>query len=53
MCPQDLKKRSKIVTTNAEIAQVGTISANGDKKIGNQIGGCFVRTRRGRDAGRD
>jgi chaperonin GroEL len=26
-----LKKRSKKVTSNAEIAQVGTISANGDK----------------------
>ena len=34
----DLKKRSKVVTTSAEIAQVGTISANGDRKIGNQIG---------------
>src|ERR1700741_1578179 len=27
---EDVKKRSKKVSTNAEIAQVGTISANGD-----------------------
>ena len=33
----DLKKRSKKVTTNAEIAQVGTISANGEKEIGEMI----------------
>ena len=30
----DLKKRSKKVTSNDEIAQVGTISANGDTEIG-------------------
>jgi len=30
----DLKKRSKTISTNAEIAQVGTISANGEKEIG-------------------
>ena len=34
---EDLKKRSKKVSTNAEIAQVGTISANGDKEIGEMI----------------
>jgi chaperonin GroEL len=28
---EDIKKRSKKVSTNDEIAQVGTISANGDK----------------------
>ncbi len=33
----DLKKRSKKVATNAEIAQVGTISANGEAEIGNMI----------------
>ncbi len=33
----DLKKRSKKVTTNSEIAQVGTISANGEKEIGDMI----------------
>jgi len=31
---QDLKKNSKKVTSNEEIAQVGTISANGDAEIG-------------------
>jgi chaperonin GroEL len=30
----DLKKNSKKVTSNEEIAQVGTISANGDSEIG-------------------
>src|SRR5512136_353224 len=30
----DLKKNSKNVTSNEEIAQVGTISANGDVEIG-------------------
>src|SRR5262245_53258859 len=34
---EDLKKRSKKVTTNEEIAQVGTISANGEKDIGQMI----------------
>jgi len=32
---EDLKKNSKKVTSNEEIAQVGTISANGDTEIGN------------------
>jgi chaperonin GroEL len=31
---EDLKKNSKKVTSNEEIAQVGTISANGDHEIG-------------------
>src|ERR1700736_1036615 len=31
---QDLKRNSKKVTSNQEIAQVGTISANGDAEIG-------------------
>jgi chaperonin GroEL len=30
----DLKKNSKKITSNEEIAQVGTISSNGDKEIG-------------------
>src|ERR1700709_1481823 len=34
MNPMDLKKNSKKVTSNEEIAQVGTISANGDVEIG-------------------
>jgi chaperonin GroEL len=34
---EEIKKKSKKVTTNEEIAQVGTISANGDKDIGRMI----------------
>ena len=34
---EDIKTRSKKVTTSDEIAQVGTISANGDKSIGEMI----------------
>jgi chaperonin GroEL len=34
---EDLKKRSKKVSTNDEIAQVGTIAANGEKDIGQKI----------------
>src|ERR1700722_5070191 len=34
---EDIKKRSKKVSTNAEIAQVGTISANNDREIGDMI----------------
>ena len=33
----DIKASSKKVTTNTEIAQVGTISANGDKDVGEMI----------------
>ena len=33
----DIKKRSKKVSGSAEIAQVGTISANGEKAIGDMI----------------
>ncbi|HYF87607.1 chaperonin GroEL [Azospirillum sp.] len=33
----ELKARSKKVTTNEEIAQVGTISANGDREIGDML----------------
>src|SRR5215472_9013282 len=33
----DLKKRSKKVKSNDEIGQVGTISANGDKTVGQMI----------------
>ena len=33
----DLEKRSRKITTEAEIAQVGTISANGDKTVGEMI----------------
>src|SRR5262249_17032529 len=34
---EDLKKHSKAVTSNEEIAQVGTISANGDAEVGRFI----------------
>mgnify|MGYP002651521201 CR=1 FL=1 len=34
---EDLKKNSKKITSNEEIAQVGTISANGDKEIGDYL----------------
>ncbi len=34
---EDVKRRSKKVSTNAEIAQVGTISANDDREIGKMI----------------
>src|SRR5262245_53190347 len=34
---EELKKKSKKVTASEEIAQVGTISANGDQDIGNMI----------------
>jgi chaperonin GroEL len=34
---QDIQKRSKKVSTNDEIAQVGTISANGDTEIGRML----------------
>jgi chaperonin GroEL len=34
---EELKSRSRKVSSNAEIAQVGTVSANGDKEIGDMI----------------
>lgn len=34
---EDIKSRSKKVSTSAEIAQIGTISANGDSSIGDYI----------------
>ncbi|MFM7345735.1 MAG: chaperonin GroEL [Tagaea sp.] len=33
----DLKKRTKKISTSDEVAQVGTISANGEKEIGDMI----------------
>ncbi len=39
----DLKKNSKKVTSNDEIAQVGTISANGDKSIGEMIANAMQK----------
>src|SRR5262249_29384379 len=34
---EDVKRRSRKVSTNDEIAQIGTISANGDREIGEMI----------------
>ena len=39
----DLKKRSKKVKANEEIAQVGTISANGDKEVGDMIAKAMAK----------
>ncbi|HEY5046656.1 MAG TPA: chaperonin GroEL [Rhizomicrobium sp.] len=39
----DLKKRSKKVKSNEEIGQVGTISANGDKTVGNMIAEAMAK----------
>ncbi len=40
---EDLKKRSKKVNTSKEIAQVGTISANGEKEIGDMIAQAMAK----------
>ncbi|XP_061429788.1 60 kDa heat shock protein, mitochondrial [Lethenteron reissneri] len=42
----ELKKHSKPVTTPEEIAQVATISANGDKEIGNLISDAMKKVGR-------
>src|SRR3546814_19528425 len=34
---KDLQSRSRKVSTNDEIAQVGTISANGDREVGRML----------------
>jgi chaperonin GroEL len=39
----DLKKRSKKVKANEEIAQVGTISANGDHEVGDMIAKAMAK----------
>src|SRR6202008_1767464 len=39
----DIEKRSKKVGSSAEVAQVGTISANGDKNIGTMIAKAMQR----------
>ncbi|MBI3517370.1 MAG: chaperonin GroEL, partial [Proteobacteria bacterium] len=40
---EDVKRRSKKVSTNAEIAQVGTISANDDREIGDMIAKAMAK----------
>ena len=39
----DIKGRAKKVSSSAEVAQVGTISANGDASIGEMIAGAMQR----------
>jgi chaperonin GroEL len=34
---EDIKKRSKKISTNDEVAQVGTVSANGDQEVGRML----------------
>src|SRR6202008_837627 len=40
---EDVKRRTKKVSTNEEIAQIGTISANGDREIGEMIAKAMQR----------
>ncbi len=40
---KDIEKRAKKVVSSAEIAQVGTISANGDASIGKMIAGAMQK----------
>jgi len=40
---EELKKRSKKITTQAETAQVGTISANGETEIGEMIAAAMQK----------
>src|SRR5713101_5716856 len=40
---EDIKKRSKKVSTNDEIAQVGTVSANGDEEVGRMLAKAMQR----------
>src|ERR1700682_3614365 len=44
---RDLRKNSKTVTLNEEIAQVGTISANGDSEIGRFIANAMKQVGKG------
>ena len=44
---RDLQKNSKTVTLNEEIAQVGTISANGDSEIGRFIANAMKKVGNG------
>ena len=40
---EEIKKKSKPISSHAEIAQVGTISANGDEIIGNKLAEAMDR----------
>src|ERR1700675_3080198 len=40
---KDIEKRSKKVGSSAEVAQVGTISSNGDRSVGEMIAGAMQK----------
>jgi len=40
---EDIKKRAKKISSNAEIAQVGTISSNGDKEVGKMLADAMAK----------
>src|SRR5918999_1742532 len=40
---EDIKKRTKKITTNAEVAQVGSLSANGDREVGEMLARAMER----------
>ncbi len=40
---EDIKKRAKQISSNSEIAQVGTISANGDAEVGKMLAEAMKR----------
>ncbi len=40
---KDIQKRAKKVGSSAEVAQVGTISANGDRSVGEMIAGAMQK----------
>src|SRR3984893_18193275 len=40
---KDIERRAKKVSSSAEIAQVGTVSANGDSSIGKMIAGAMQK----------
>src|SRR6266487_471609 len=40
---KDIEKRAKKVSSSAEVAQVGTISSNGDSSIGKMIAGAMQK----------
>ena len=42
----ELQSKSKKVTNDEEIAQVGTVSANGDAEIGKMIAGAMEKPSR-------
>src|SRR5260221_3250614 len=49
---EDVKKRSKKVSTNDEIAQVGTIAGNGEREIGEMIAKAMQKVGKNRKSTR-